>query len=194
LATAAEKYRVYLSDPDAEPEGKRRAEAALQALDQRRNSAAPEAPPPAERPAAPSASGVAAGVTSGAPVERRAFGAWPMVTLGVGTAAVAAGAVFYVLGARDVSKVTGASGFGDPTRVDPMTEGAAKQLVDSGRMKETIGVVALSVGGAALAASAALFFLRPADQASGKESAGSGLAFTPVVDAGGGRLLLGGRF
>jgi hypothetical protein len=192
---AAEKYKQYLSDPDAEPEGKRRAEAALQALERPRAGSAPASSPPATpegRPAA--APGVAAGVTSGAPADGRRFGVWPVVALSAGVATAAVGAVFYILGAHDVSKVTGSPGFGNPAQVDPMTEGAARQLADSGRTRETIGVVALTLGGAALAAGAALFFLSTGGEVTGKDSAGAGLAFTPVVDTGGGRLMFSGRF
>jgi tetratricopeptide (TPR) repeat protein len=185
---AAEKYKLYLSDPDAEPQGKRRAEEALKALQQRRGASATSAQ--AGRP--PGGATAGNGVQTGAP-ERGPSRVWPMATLGAGVAVAAAGAVFYVLGARDIDKVTSSPGFGNPTQLDPMTGVAAQQLVDSGKLKKTIGVAALGVGGAALATSAVLFWLRSSDGAPGKEGEASHLSFAPALD-GGGWLVLSGRF
>jgi tetratricopeptide (TPR) repeat protein len=152
-AGAEEKYRLFLAEPDADPQGKRRAQEALRVLAEKRDQALPPTPAGAAAPAA----GEPPLITTPATKESRPRRVLPTVVLGVGAAAVVAGATLYFWGRRDFNTVMDAPGYGDPTRVDAMTESAARQLVDSGRNKVIAGGVIFGLGVAALAASAALF-------------------------------------
>jgi len=193
-SAAIEKYEAFLAKPDADPQGKKRAEKALQALRQGKPSSALSAStlPPS---LASSPDGEAGGADLAA-APKRPFGVLPFVALGAGVAVTAVGAIFYVLGVQDHDKVTGAPGYGNPTQVDPMTERAARALVDSGNTKKTVGAVGLVIGGAALVGSAVLFVLDTpgggANNEQNKDHRGLAFGFTP--DAGGGRVVLGGAF
>jgi hypothetical protein len=177
---AREKYRLFLASPDIDPVGRRRAEDAVRLL------AARTTPVPAvgERRSERSSE---TGATDEAP-GRRGRAVLPLVGIGVGGAALAAGAVIYALGVRDHQQVTGAPGYGVAGDVSTTTEAEAHRLVDAGRTKKVIGGTALAVGGAVLAASVAVMLLLP------ERHAAEGVALGVAPAPGGGSVLLAGRF
>ncbi len=147
LEAAIEKYRVFLADPDADSDGRPRAERAIERLTAELSvQQAPKPPtaptaPPALHPVNPSEAEPVHGPT------------WqPWVGLGGGAALVVLGASFYALGVADHDEVTDAPGYDEPQRVTSMTRAEANDLVRSGNAKKTIGVASASVGGTLAAA------------------------------------------
>jgi tetratricopeptide (TPR) repeat protein len=192
---ALEKYEAFLSKPDADPQGKRRATDAVRALREAKEAPSPIVPPVAKAPSATPAveaagSPAAAKALAPAPQAEGSSSTAAIVTLSAGVVSLAAGAVAYALGRSDHNKVTGAAGYGMMGQVDPMTEGQAQALVDSGKTKKLIGVIGMGLGGALVATSAALFMFGSHDEM--KEPGKVAIGIAPTGD--GGRLLLQGRF
>lgn len=157
VEAALEKYRAFLVAPNADPEGRPRAERAIERLTQPEASEVPnkqpaDAPVPAPVAAAPSP---AAAPPSGPP----SWAAW--VGLGGGAALAAAGTTFYLLGAADHAEVTSASGYADSQAVVPMTREEADDLVRAGDTKKAVGVGALVTGGALLGGYLAWWLIDP---------------------------------
>jgi len=154
-ARAIDKYEEFLASPNADPEGLKKAEASRAELVRSRERRAPSAATKLE------------GATTGP--EREAWGAkdggsshlasW--LLLGAGVAAAASGVVVYSLGVSDHEDVEDQAGYGDPTRVAPMTQRQAEQRIDSGNTKKLVGGLLMGGGGALLASSAVLFLLDP---------------------------------
>ena len=196
---AIEKYEAFLSKPDADPQGKRRATDAVRALRQAKEApvatvapaAKPSGTPAAEsegsRPAAKALSPALAAEPESSSVVNAAT-----VTLTIGVVSLAAGAVAYALGMSDHNKVTSSAGYGMMGQVDPLTEGQAQALVDSGKTKKLLGVIGMGLGGALVATSAALFMFGSHSETPAKESGKVAIGIAPMGD--GGRLLLQGRF
>jgi hypothetical protein len=192
--SAIEKYESFVAKPDADTQGKRRAIAAIRSLRQAKTK-------PAEPVGSVStATGSAAvrdterdqgGHTSGR--ENDSFLSTPVIVLGSGVLVVAAGAIAYALGASDHAEVTDSAGYGTPGQVNPMTEAQARQLVESGDTKKLVGAIALGLGGALLATSAVLFAIGSPHGRSTKEAGAVAFGIVPT-GAGGGQLLLQGRF
>ena len=197
---AIEKYEAFLSKPDADPQGKRRATDAVRALRQ-----AKEAPAATVAPAARPGSGTPAAESEGSRPAAKALSPAPAaepesssvvnaatVTLTIGVVSLAAGAVAYALGMSDHNKVTSSAGYGMMGQVDPLTEGQAHALVDSGKTKKLFGVIGMGLGGALVATSAALFMFGSHSETPAKEAGKVAIGIAPMGD--GGRLLLQGRF
>jgi hypothetical protein len=156
IEAALEKYRVFLAAPDADPEGRPRAEQAIARLTELESR--PAAPPQPPADPAPVASTPAA-----APVDTAAHDAgWvPWAGLGGGAALGALGATFYLLGAADHDEVTDAPGFDDPDLVASMTRSRADALVRSGDTKKVIGVASASAGAALIVGSVVWWLVDP---------------------------------
>jgi hypothetical protein len=99
--------------------------------------------------------------------------AW--ITLGVGVAAVATGALFFGL-ARGAQ--------GEVSKGNPAPFGTLQDKVAAGKVNDVIGVTAMSVGGALAVTSIVLFVLGP--------STAPAVSFVP--SSGGGTFVVGGSF
>jgi len=196
---AIEKYEAFLSKPDADPQGKRRASEAIRAMRQARETTGAAGP----APPAPSA---AVGAADRGEAERRpdtlpaapaassadsSFWNARLVTLGAGVLVTAAGAVAYALGVSDHNKVTGSAGYGMPAQIDPLTEAQARKLVDSGNTKKLVGEITMGAGGALLITSAILYAVHAVG---GRVPETSTVSLRVAPSTTGGGLLLEGRF
>jgi hypothetical protein len=183
IEAALEKYHAFLDAPNADAEGRPRAESAIERL---RSEAAATA---AVEPPAPTPPPVAA---IGAPVDRGPGGArWvPWVGLGGGAALGVLGTSLYLMGAADHAKVTDADGYGDDTSVIAMTRAEAHDLVSSGNMKKRMGVVTASAGGALITGYVVWWLLHRPDAAGASEASSIDLGVTPS----GTRLTWSGSF
>jgi tetratricopeptide (TPR) repeat protein len=160
IDAALEKYRVFLAAPDADPEGRPRAEQAIARLTELESSPAAASPQPA--PAALAATPAAAPLDTVAP-----DATWvPWAGLGAGAALGALGAAFYLLGAADHAEVTDAPGFDAPDSVARMTRRRADALVRSGDTKKVIGVASASAGAALIVGSVVWWLVDPTDRSS----------------------------
>lgn len=157
IDAALEKYRAFLADPDADIEGRPRAEQALARLTEL-ESAPAEAPQPPPAPAPAVSAPVAV-----APADTTTHDAsWvPWAALGGGVALGALGATFYLLGTADHTEVTDAPGFDDPDSVASMTRSRADALVRSGDTKKAIGVASASAGAALIVGSVVWWLVDP---------------------------------
>jgi tetratricopeptide (TPR) repeat protein len=145
---ALEKYRAFLADPNADPEGRPRAEGAIQRLLDNENTQAPEEPlvAPTTPPAVVQAAAPAP--TSAGP-EPDSVPPWlPWAVLGGGAALGVAGVSLYVMGAADHREVTDTAGYDDPNAVVHFSREHAEALIDSGDTKKVIGATTAAVGGA----------------------------------------------
>jgi hypothetical protein len=196
---AIEKYEAFLAKPDADSQGKVRANEAIRMLrDAKARSAAAAAAPPVVAPqAAPpfaigrnldaGSGGVNPGDDGGRPLLTAA-----VVTLSAGVLVTAAGVIAMALGSADHDKVTNSAGYGNPMQVDPLTQTQAQALVDSGNSKQLAGEIAIGVGGALLVTSAVLFVVRSGHGGPDKETRSVAFQFAPSTS--GARVLLEGRF
>jgi hypothetical protein len=148
---AIEYYRWFLGTASANPEGRRRAIAALSRLETEPPKPAP--PPPRREPAA-----------SESP-------AWPLATLGAGILFAGLGAGLYLDGAHDHNQVTNAPGFGDASGSSTLTEVEAKKLIDSGDTKKLVGAIGFGLGGALIATHVVINLWRSSGHDSGESSA-----------------------
>lgn len=186
---AIEKYEDFLSKPDADPQGRRRATEAVRALRQAKEEAA-ATPAPLPRPVTAPPAREAPVPAPAVEAESSAFLNATTVTLGLGIVSLAAGATSYMLGVSDHHKVTGSAGYGVMGQVDPLTEGQAQAYVDSGKTKKLIGVIGMGVGGALVATSAILFMTGSNSET--KQPGKVAIGVSPMGD--GGRIVLQGRF
>ena len=177
-AAALGKYEAFLESPDADPDGLKKAEASRDALveSQERRATSSDKKP------ARSAFGDDANREEAKSAGSSHLASW--LLLGAGVAAAASGAIVYSLGMSDHDDVRDQAGYGDPTRVAPMTQRQAEQRIDSGNTKKLVGGLLMGGGGALLASSALLFLLDP-----GQES-NVGFGLSPR----GGSVALRGRF
>jgi tetratricopeptide (TPR) repeat protein len=202
---AIEKYEAFLAKPDADPQGKRRAQEAIRNLRQASHEA--PAQPASTTAAAASAGPAASPATAAAPgttLERKPSETTPeeasfwnarVVTLGMGVLVTAAGAAVYMLGVSDHSKVTSSVGYGTPGQIDPLTEAEAHRLVDSGNTKKLIGEITMGAGGALLITSAILALVHASEDGSPSETSNTSpvtLRLAPTRTGGG--VILEGRF
>jgi hypothetical protein len=146
-------------------------------------SAAPTAPPPSATPSqtateAPSSSATVAQPESGG------HSVVPWIIVGVGGAAIVAGVAFLVVGAGDVSTAQGACG---SSRTKCPNVSAANQG-NTGRTFETVGGVALGVGGAAVVGGLLWHFMEPTG------SSTTAARLTPTVAPGYAGMSLRGSF
>lgn len=160
LERALEKYEVFLSSPNSDPEGRQKAEASRAEIQkafsrQRRAERADVRGEPATRT---DAGGSAVDTASSGP------GLAPWLLLGAGVAVLASGAVVYSLGVSDHNRVEEQAGFGDSRGVVPMTQREAEAHVESGNDKKLVGGLLLGGGGAMVASSALLFLLVNRDE------------------------------
>jgi tetratricopeptide (TPR) repeat protein len=155
VEAALEKYRAFLDAPNADPEGRPRAERAIERLMQASAAPAPEERPVEPSPAPPVQASPASTSEAGPP----SWSAW--VGLGGGAVLGAAGVTLYLLGAADHADVTSAEGYGDSTDVVSFTRSEADDLVRSGDAKKTAGVAAAAAGGALLAGYLVWWLLDP---------------------------------
>jgi tetratricopeptide (TPR) repeat protein len=125
---AVEYYRWFLSSSNANPDGRRRAIAALSRLETKTQDEAVAARPEAE-------------AESTSPV-------WSLATLGAGIVFAGLGAALYLDGAHDHNEVTSAPGYGEFTGTSTLTEVKAQELIDSGDTKKLLGAVGFGIGGA----------------------------------------------
>jgi hypothetical protein len=186
-AVAEEKYRAFIADPGSDPAGIERARALLDRL----NEPAPsvnEAPLPAPSRAEP----LAAHDAPPAHEPSRLRAILPWATLGASVACLTAGTTLYLLGAADHGRITDSRGYGDPDGISPLTEARARDLVDSGDTKKTLGGIGLGLGGALLATSVVLFVTEQNHAPSGAAQPGLGLALAPTPN--GGSIALSGSF
>lgn len=157
-AAAIDKYEAFLASAGADPEGLKKAQASRDDLvksRERRASAAETTP-------VRSTFG-----DDGAREDDKSAGSSHLASwllLGAGVAAAASGVVVYSLGVSDHNDVEDQAGYGDPTRVAPMTQRQAEERIDSGNTKKLVGGLLLGGGGALLASSAVLFLLDPGQQ------------------------------
>jgi tetratricopeptide (TPR) repeat protein len=157
IDAALEKYRAFLAAPNADPEGRPRAEQAIARL------SAPASPDPVEQlspPAVPAPSPVA--LPQG-PADARAVdvGWVPWAGLGGGVVLGALGATFYWMGAANHSQVADTPGFDDPDSVARITRGRADDLVHSGDTKKALGLAAASAGAALIVGSVVWWLVDP---------------------------------
>lgn len=170
LDRALASYRRCMDHPESSGEARLRAAQRYESLVQARVTGARATRPPAV---------VGAQSTDEAPEPvpgawRRTVG-WTIVP--VGLAALAAGAVSFVLGARDHSSIEDLPGYGDPEQVLGMTRSEALNRSADGRRKKEIAVGLLAAGGALALAGGALL-IWPA--ARGERRAGEALS-RPMV-------------
>ena len=181
---AIEKYRAFLADPSADPDGRPRAASALERLlSNDGNAAPPQAPiaPTSVELRVPPAAALA-GPTTDAPPE------WvPWAVLGGGAALSVTGVAIYLLGAADHREVTEAPGYDDPDAVVPFSREHAEALVDSGNAKKVMGASTAAVGGAVIAG---YVLWRVLDRPGEPAVAGLGMALSPSAAS----LSLSGRF
>lgn len=177
-ALALDKYEAFLASPNADPDGLRKAQASRDALVKSQERRAPNA----EKRPGRSTFGDDAGAREDSKGGSSHLASW--LLLGAGVAAAASGVVVYSLGVSDHHDVEEQSGYGDPTRVAPMTQRQAEQRIDSGNSKKLVGGLLLGGGGALLASSLVLFLLEP-----GQES-NVGFSVSPR----GGSVAIRGRF
>jgi tetratricopeptide (TPR) repeat protein len=177
-AAAIEQYEAFLASPHADPDGLKKAQASRDELVKSRERRAKRSGNTAERPTFGDES-ESVGLERGGSSH---LASW--LLLGAGVAAAASGVVVYSLGVSDHKDVEDQAGFGDPTRVAPMTQRQAEQRVDSGNTKKLVGGLLMGGGGALLASSAVLFLLDP-----GQESK-VGFGLSPR----GGSIAIRGRF
>lgn len=136
---AIEYYRWFLGTASANPEGRRRAIAALSRLQAAPAHAAPvTVVEPKDEPSA----------------------AWPLATLAGGILFAGLGAGVYLDGAHDHNEVTSAPGFGDGSGSSTLTEVEAHELIESGDTKKLVGGIAFGLGGALIATHVAITLWR----------------------------------
>jgi tetratricopeptide (TPR) repeat protein len=150
---ALEKYDAFLASPNADPEGRDKAEASRAELVRARDrlrvdekERASAAKGDADAPPRAGSSGMSSSLT-------------PWLLLGAGVAALGSGVVVYSLGVSDHHEVENQAGYDDPSRVAPMTQRDAEARVESGKEKKLVGGILLGGGGALLASSVLLFVL-----------------------------------
>lgn len=145
---AIEKYRDFLAAPAADPEGRQRAEKAIEALSHGPAEAGPARSKPADAavkaPREPQAPPTPV-VLQVRPDGPRLL---PWLAFGGGAVLGVAGATFYLLGANDHAEVTGSPGYGDRSVAASMTLAQAEHLVRNGKTKKWIGGTSLVLGGA----------------------------------------------
>ncbi|MBK8481520.1 MAG: tetratricopeptide repeat protein [Proteobacteria bacterium] len=187
LDRALASYRRCMDHPDSSGEAKLRSAQRYETLVQARVTGAQatrpiEAAPP---PAAPA-------LQPAEPGAWRSTAGW--VVLPVALAAVAAGGVAFVLGARDHAGIEDLLGYGDPAKVLEMTRAEALRRSDDGRLKKQIGVGLLAAGGV-LAAAATALLIWPAERGTrGPQGGVAGpltLGVTPLGAAAGGAPVTG---
>jgi tetratricopeptide (TPR) repeat protein len=149
---------------------------------------ATSAAPPPSATAAPTSTGTeqptSTATTAPPPAPEGGHSVAPWIVVGVGGAAVVAGVVLFVVGSGDISTAEKTcpvhNNCNDPN---------AQSTGNSGRTLETVGVVAGSVGVAAVAGGLLWHFMEP----TGSSSA-TGATVAPVVAPGYAGLGVGGRF
>jgi len=190
-AAAAEKYRLFLAQPDADAEGKRRAQEALRLLEEKRAqpaaSGAVAAPPAAPAVASAPSAAMVAQAPAAPPPNASAGRTGRIALVGVGITGVFIGTTLLVLGKQDYDKVRSSPNFGSATGVDPMTEPQARALLDSGQNKQIVGSVILGVGVVALVTSVVLI-------ARAGSAEGHSVAMGVAPEQGGANLVVQGRF
>jgi tetratricopeptide (TPR) repeat protein len=182
VEAALEKYRAFLDAPNADPDGRPRAERAIERLTQAAAQPAPEerpVEPPA--PIAPAPASMASPPEAGPP----SWAGW--VGLGGGAVLGATGVTLYILGAADHAEVTNTSGYGDAGDVVSLTRAEADDLVRSGDTKKAIGVAAAATGGALLTGYLVWWLLDP-------PSHDASPTLNASIDRASGQLSLSGRF
>jgi tetratricopeptide (TPR) repeat protein len=147
---AVEYYRWFLGTASTDPNGRRRAIAALSRLEME----PPKPPPPPAPPPAPEPESQA----------------WPLATLGAGILFAGLGAGLYLDGAHDHNQVTNAPGFGEASGTSTLTEVEAQKLIDAGDTKKRIGAVGFALGGALVATHVAINLWRASSRESGESS------------------------
>jgi Tetratricopeptide repeat len=192
---AIEKYEMFLAKPDADAQGKARANEALQALREAKRKAvarpstaidrAPSSSSPTTAPAHPELDASESKATS-------SFLRPRVVCLGAGLLVTAAGALVYGLGVADHARVTDSAGYGTAGQVDPLTEAQAHALVESGTRKKWIGGIGVGAGVALLATSAILFMTGSSAESDNREA--TGRVALGLLEGGGAALTWGGRF
>jgi tetratricopeptide (TPR) repeat protein len=152
---AIEKYRAFLADPSADPEGRPRAEGAIARLLANENAQPLKEP---VEPLVAATPAVASAVPRPAPAPAPAGSPpspapeWlPWAVLGGGAALGVAGVTVYFLGAADHREVTDASGYDDPNAVVHTTREDAQARVEAGDTKKLVGVTTAALGGAVVA-------------------------------------------
>jgi hypothetical protein len=152
---ALAKYDEFLASPEADPEGRDKAEASRTALRKSRRNAGHASGAVGEA----RGSAIFGADPADKPAPESSAGVTPWLLLGAGVAALASGAVVYSLGVGDHNRVEDQAGYDDPRRVVPMTQREAESHVDSGNTKKLVGGLLLGGGGAMVASSALLFLL-----------------------------------
>jgi len=191
---AIEKYRAFLADPSAAPEGRPRAEGAIARLLANDAAQPPKAPleplvaaaatPAVAPPVAPPA---AAPVPAGR--EPDDLPEWlPWAVLGGGAALGVAGAAFYLMGVADHREVTEASGYDDPNAVVHSSRDQAEALIESGDTKKLVGVTTAAVGGAVVVGYVLWRVFEPSNEQ------GNGPPVDVAVSPSGASLAWSGRF
>lgn len=160
IDAALEKYRAFLAAPDADPEGRPRAEQAIARLTEVESARADASQPPEAPAAAPAVPTPAAAPADTPPAPDADWVPW--AGLGGGVARGALGATLYWLGSADHAEVTDAPGFDDPGSVASITRGRANALVRSGDTKKAIGVASASAGAALIVGSVVWWLVDPA--------------------------------
>jgi hypothetical protein len=195
---AIEKYEAFLAKPDADSQGKVRANEAIRVLrDAKARTAAASAPPVVATQAAPPIAvhrtlDVGSGGVNASDDGQRGLLVPAVITLSAGVLVTAAGVIAMALGSADHDKVTNSAGYGNPMQVDPLTQAQAQALVNSGNSKQLVGEIAIGVGGALLVTSAVLFVVRSPQDRPDKET--GSVAFKIAPSTSGARVLLEGRF
>jgi len=165
IDAASEKYEAFLKAPGADTEGRLKAKASLAELEKLREQGATSPPgsaSPAEGAVAPDES------SEPSPLAR----ALPWATLGAGAVATGVGVTLYALGMRDHRSLTDTAGYGDASRVYPLTRAEAQAYVDSGDTKKLIGGVCMGVGGALVVTGVVLLVTGKSSASSASETAG----------------------
>ena len=190
---AIEKYRAFLADPNADPEGRPRAEGAIARLLANEGAQPPQAPlePLVATAATPAASPPVASAASAATPAGPASSTprWlPWAALGGGAALGVAGVSIYMLGVADHREVTDASGYDDPNAVVHSSRESAEALVESGDTKKVVGATTAALGGAVILG----YFLWRAFESSDEQ--GSGPPVDVALSPSAASLAWSGRF
>lgn len=146
---AIEKYRAFLADPNADPDGRPRAESAIERLLAPPSDETPPAPIPVAPSPAPTPAPDAARAAGPAPKQLPEWLPWAV--LGGGGALAVAGASIYLWGVADHREVTEAPGYDDPRAVVQSSRAHAEALVHSGNIKKVVGASTAAFGGVMIA-------------------------------------------
>lgn len=158
------RYQQFMATPDSDEHGRARANAALQRLEQAEFLALRKAP-------SDQSGALDTESNREAHASNTSSSGVPWFLMGVGTAALGAGAWSTYSGWELSQRVTSDPAFGDEDRVHPLTYSQAKSLIESRDRRLTWGAVGLGLGGALIATSVIWWLVEDEPSADGESAA-----------------------